>query len=579
MASLPFTWRNTPEEKIIADEIDIIATEITDRDEADSAEEAIDDSLVEGVEKRPLIELDTRETIITAERGPEVLRTLLGGLPSPRSGLLTFLTVAINVALAAMVADLVYRAPLLHPEHKLSMARVGYVSDKTASILVREPHGSQYPVFLSYRHADAPLDINSGLLPHDTSWKSAGSLPWLDETTDYTGTFHLTGLKPDTRYQYAASTNHSGYFVTAPRTGQTSSRHQGTYTFLHSSCIKARFPYSPFSHPLSVPGFRHLAAQLPKLGAQFMLFLGDFIYIDVPHRFGSSVETYRREYRQVYASPDWPLVSSPSSHPGFHSSSLAASSSMPNDLPWIHVLDDHEIANDWDRNTSSVYQSAVDPWTHYHVAANPPAVRPGATYFSFVQGPASFFMLDTRRYRDPFDGTDGSYNPETNRLFNETGGYKKSMLGSQQLSDLLAWLAREEPTGVRWKVVVSSIPFTKNWRFGSEDTWGGYLGERQTILEAMWDVGLRGGVGVVVLSGDRHEFAATAFPPPPEGKVVGLSTAEMVKGVVGNADGGLKVKRWPLSATVHEFSASPLSMFYLPVRTYKQTDDEDVCVK
>jgi alkaline phosphatase D len=70
----------------------------------------------------------------------------------------------------------------------------------------------------------------------------------------------------------------------------------------------------------------------------------------------------------------------------------------------------------------------------------------------------------------------------------------------------------------------------------------------------MWDVGLRGGVGVVVLSGDRHEFAATAFPPPKDG-------------------------RWPISATVNEFSTSPLNQFYLPVRTYKQTDEEDVMVK
>lgn len=39
-----------------------------------------------------------------------------------------------------------------------------------------------------------------------------------------------------------------------------------------------------------------------------MLFLGDFIYIDVPKRFGVTVEDYRREYRQVYSSPDWPAV-------------------------------------------------------------------------------------------------------------------------------------------------------------------------------------------------------------------------------------------------------------------------------
>jgi alkaline phosphatase D len=62
----------------------------------------------------------------------------------------------------------------------------------------------------------------------------------------------------------------------------------------------------------------------------------------------------------------------------------------------------------------------------------------------------------------------------------------------------------------------------------------------------MWDVGEKGGVGVVILSGDRHEFAATTFPPPVGGK-------------------------WGQEARVHEFSVSPLSMFYLPVRTYSET--------
>jgi alkaline phosphatase D len=265
-------------------------------------------------------------------------------------------------------------------------------------------------------------------------------------------------------------------------------------------------------------------------GAQFMLFVGDFIYVDVPKRFGVSVEDYRREYRQVYASPDWPSVGQ--------------------NLSWIHVLDDHEIANDWDKNTTGVYNAAVDPWHHYQTVVNPPKVRRAgtyhkaqrdATYFEFTQGPASFFMMDTRTYRDackdlPSNSTD------------------KSMLGKEQLEDLLFFLSRPEPKGVKWKIIASSIPFTKNWRVNSQDTWAAYLGERQKILEAMWDVGSRGGVGVVIISGDRHEFGATAFPPPSGGK-------------------------WPISATVNEFSTSPLSQFYLPIPSYRQTDDEDVMMK
>lgn len=98
----------------------------------------------------------------------------------------------------------------------------------------------------------------------------------------------------------------------------------------------------------------------------------------------------------------------------------------------------------------------------------------------------------------------------------------------------------------------------------------------------MWDVGLRSdGIGVIVLSGDRHEFAATAFPPPPDGKeeVVGLAAHPAVENPFRPKDADnlahlpvqTRRKRWPLSATVHEFSASPLSMFYLPIRTYKES--------
>ncbi len=168
-----------------------------------------------------------------------------------------------------------------------------------------------------------------------------------------------------------------------------------------------------------------------------MLFLGDFIYIDVPRRFGTDIETYRREYRQVYASPDWPSISS--------------------SLPWLHVLDDHEIANDWDANTTAPYPAAVDPWHLYHTSVNPPPVRPNASYFQFTQGPASFFLLDTRRYRTPEHSANAS-------------SPIKSMLGRDQLSSLLTFLSRPEPSGVKWKLIISSIPFTRNWRFGSTDT-------------------------------------------------------------------------------------------------------------
>jgi len=366
-----------------------------------------------------------------ARKDPRILQTLLLGVPSPASSLWSCITAAINLLLVIFVGDLVFRAPLLYPSHDLSFARVGYVSDTSANILLREPDCAQLPIYISYRSALKPEDP-----PQDGSWKSVSPVYWLSNDTDYTYVITISKLLPSSRYEYAISNNHTGVFSTAPPAGQTASDNE-KFTFITSSCIKPHFPYNPFSHPLSIPGFQHLAKWIPSLHAAFMLFLGDFIYIDVPRRFGTDIETYRREYRQVYASPDWPSISS--------------------SLPWLHVLDDHEIANDWDANTTAPYPAAVDPWHLYHTSVNPPPVRPNASYFQFTQGPASFFLLDTRRYRTPEHSANAS-------------SPIKSMLGRDQLSSLLTFLSRPEPSGVKWKFIISSIPFTRNWRFGSADT-------------------------------------------------------------------------------------------------------------
>lgn len=444
-----------------------------------------------------------------------IARSLVLGLPT--SSPWNSITVTLHVILALFAVDMVYRTQIFHKCSDLSFARVGYVSDSSASILVREPNPSQLPIYLSYRNVPDDEEV-----PVD-AWKSAGQLYWLSNNTDFTGSLTISKLHPTSRYQYSVSNNHTGFFVTAPRAGETA-KATGKFTFLASSCIKANFPYSPFSHPLSVPGFQHLVKWIPSLHASFMLFLGDFIYIDVPRRFGSDVESYRQQYRQVYASRDFPAVST--------------------SLPWIHVIDDHDIANDWDQGLADPYQAAIEPWNLYHKSVNPPSAGNSTSYATFTQGPASFFLLDTRRYRSP-----------THPL--APAAPEKTMLGATQLSSLLSFLSHRDPPGVKWKFVVSSVPFTRNWRINAADTWAGFLHERNLILEAMWDVSARG-VGVVIISGDRHEFGATAFPPPKDGK-------------------------WPRGATVNEFSCSPLNQFYLPTRSYWEAESDDqvdeVCIK
>lgn len=522
------SFRTKSPYEVVEDDVDITVTETEIEEQPPQfASTAAHSRNLRSQDKPTVIEeeVDIEETIVLEKKPISFWKTLLTGSPDPTSSLLSLLTLLINVLLVLATTDLVYRAKVYHPSHDLSFARLGYVSPTEANLLIREPNATQLPIFVSYRQAGASAAREVA------AWQSAGTVTVLGNDTDYTAAVTISlPYNADGTYQWTTSNNHTGYFTVPPKVGQVPQ--SGEFTFLTSSCIKPHFPYNPLDHPLTVSGFKYMAQAIKSVpgGAQFMLFLGDFIYIDVPKRFGTSVEDYRREYRQVYASPDWQLVGQ--------------------NLSWIHVLDDHEIANDWDGNTTGVYQAAVDPWHHYQASVNPPlarragsfhAAREGATYFEFTQGPASFFMMDTRKYRDS----------SSELPVNST---EKSMLGAEQLADLLAFLERPEPKGVKWKIIASSIPFTKNWRVNSKDTWAGYLVERQKILEAMWDVGLRGGVGVVVVSGDRHEFAATAFPPPAGGK-------------------------WPLSATVNEFSTSPLSQFYLPVPSYVESDEEDVLVK
>ncbi|KAI3133320.1 hypothetical protein CBS147326_5123 [Penicillium roqueforti] len=461
-----------------------------------------------------------------AKDGDSVLKTLLTGLPSPKWPLLTRITIIINVALAVLTLDFLTRGILLYSTTNVAFSRIGYVSPTTANLVFREPDSARLPVAVMFQEVS---DLSQ-------DWYEEGIVYKLDDSTDFTTTVTLTDLKPATQYRYSLSNNKSGTFTTAPLPETSES---SRLSFVTSSCLKPNFPYNLLSHPLRVPGLEQMTdalAKLPKLfRPSFMLFLGDFIYIDVPWRFGSTMSHYRSEYRRIYSSPSW---------------THGPEDNRAIDLPWLHTLDDHEIENDWSQgNTTAPYPAAADPFIHYHVRANPPipaapfADPDNVTYFAFTHGPASFFMLDTRTYR-----TEPSYKNST-------------ILGQSQLQSLLAYISTPEPAGTHWKIISSSVPFTKNWHVGTTDTWGGFLDERRTVFEAMWRAERDLGIRIVMLSGDRHEFGATRFPDPE----LKLGPDQLLPNTAGLG--------------LHEFSVGPLSMFYLPIRTYHQTDSEDVMVK
>lgn len=96
-----------------------------------------------------------------------------------------------------------------------------------------------------------------------------------------------------------------------------------------------------------------------------------------------------------------------------------------------------------------------------------------------------------------------------------------------------------------FKFIVSSVPFTSLWQHDAQiDSWAAYPSEKNSLLNALQSV-----PNVIIISGDRHEFAAIKFNSEGQGH------------------------------TVLEVSTSPLSMFYIPfVRTLKLASEDTVKV-
>ncbi|CAE6414222.1 unnamed protein product [Rhizoctonia solani] len=271
---------------------------------------------------------------------------------------------------------------------------------------------------------------------------------------------------------------------------------------------------------------------------EFLMMMGDFIYADVPYYFGDTVQAYRRLYRRAYASKSFRKIYER--------------------LPTYNIYDDHEFINNFGANgddSSAPYLNASRAYEIYNGQANPDSKTKGVYYYDFRHGDTAFFVLDTRRYRsppplqkpypfpislftplvqavaegrNPFAAYFGEPNAPSNPIAEAVDETSRTMLGEEQLAALHSWIADVNRTAT-WKFVVSSVPLTAMWAGydGHVDLWAGYMHERDTVLSLLSSV-----PNVVVLSGDRHEFAAVEFP---RGKYL-----------------------------VREYSTSPLNQFYVP---------------
>ncbi len=160
------TFRNGPEvnadkrRKNVVEHLTALGCEVVQdsREEAtkpDVTDEEIDNASMQ----RDAAEPESKPDLILSHLGTIVL-----GLPSWINQKWSLATMAINIILVLGVVDVVYRGPMLHPSHDLSFTRVGFVSENSAKVLVREPNATRTPLYVSYRGVSGGPDTEDACI-------------------------------------------------------------------------------------------------------------------------------------------------------------------------------------------------------------------------------------------------------------------------------------------------------------------------------------------------------------------------------------------------------------------------------
>jgi alkaline phosphatase D len=186
-------------------------------------------------------------------------------------------------------------------------------------------------------------------------------------------------------------------------------------------------------------------------------------------------------------------------------------------FPWLITFDDHEVENNWASDISQVdTEPDQDPAVFRQRRAQAfqamyenqpfrlsqlPAGPDMRAYRRIQYGRAAdFLILDTRQFRDDQPCGDGQ-SADCDERFDPN----RTILGAEQRAWLLDQLTSSP---ARWKVLGNQAamgqtdldpgPATRVFL----DPWDGYVADRNTVLSAVHDQGVR---NVVVVTGDRHQ--------------------------------------------------------------------------
>lgn len=182
-------------------------------------------------------------------------------------------------------------------------------------------------------------------------------------------------------------------------------------------------------------------------------------------------------------------------------------------VPTYMTIDDHEIEGNWPAKAEpkdwvTKYPAAMHSSMTYQMSGNPLfAVNaqnklhgvPKKLWYEFTDGCCDVFVIDTRTERN---------------LKSEP----KELMSQEQLQALKDWL--NDGSG-NVKLVESAIPLFPDHKTKSSDKWGGFLDQREDVLNHIRDHKIQ---RVVFLSGDIHcsMTAVLVSPSNPSFKVISI---------------------------------------------------------
>jgi phosphodiesterase/alkaline phosphatase D-like protein len=290
-------------------------------------------------------------------------------------------------------------------------------------------------------------------------------------------TFALSGLEPDTGYEYRVEVDGRlaplgrGALRTFPAAGRPYE-----FTIAFASCA---------THGSTSRIFDTIRRQDPL----FFVHMGDFHYYNISR---PDPQLFRNAFDRVLSTPN--------------------QSALYRHVPLVYVFDDHDFGPNDATRADGTGPAAREAYTsyvpHYPLAAGTGDVD--AIHHAFTVGRVRFLVTDTRSHRDPLSEP-----------------APRTMLGERQLAWLLDEFAAAAPTHalVVWVNTVPWITKEGGCKGGAATTegWAPYDAERRRIAEAIDEAGLTR--RLVMLSGDAHMAALddgthSAYGREPRGFVV-----------------------------------------------------------